>query len=298
MTSYAVDYAKTGRSKCKESGELIPKDEMRIAKVTEVSRQGETMMMTAWHRAVPFFQMMQRMRKKENQLMDVGDMAGFQDLREEDQERLRKMLSDFHDADVDFPPPKEKKRKNEEGEGEAEAAPTKKKSLTVKATELPQVDEEIRSNIKAADLKALANELVERCRQRGLNVPTDDAVARQRVGSLILEVKKSDKVDVAAVIRAADVQFGVKKAVETASPENADLAAAFNELASAYFKAGDRMRGAAYKKATATIADQPDPITSGKACKSLPGIGKASVEKIDEFLQTGRIAKLEELQNA
>jgi len=38
-------------------------------------------------------------------------------------------------------------------------------------------------------------------------------------------------------------------------------------------------------------------VTSGEEAKKLPGIGKIA-KKIDEFLQTGEIARLEELSSA
>mmetsp|Transcript_17971 Transcript_17971/g.56355 ORF Transcript_17971/g.56355 Transcript_17971/m.56355 type:complete len:280 (-) Transcript_17971:136-975(-) len=275
------------------SGELIPKGELRIAKVTEMERDGETITMQAWHRLVPFFQAQKRMRKKENQLKATSELAGFEEISAEDQERVAKMVADFHDPDVEFPPAEEKK-KRQTSEGKTEEAPKKR----VKKAELPEIEAESRECPKASDLKELASELVGRCRARGLDVPTDDTVARKRLGALVMQAKSGDTVDVAAVVAAADKEFGAKKTVETACEANAGLALAFEELASAYFKAGDRMRGSSYKKVSGVLAEQPAPITSGAECKSLKGVGKGSQEKIDEFLQTGKIAKLEELKNA
>lgn len=293
MTSYCVEYAKSGRSTCKETKEKIPQGEIRIAKCTEEERHGEPITMQQWYLAVPFFQMMKRMRKKDNQLKAASDLAGLDELGEEDQAKIRKMIEDFHDPDVDFPPapPKKKSKKTADDE---EGEPEKKKSRTAKK-ELPEIEDEVR---EVTDLKALAKELVERSRARGVAVPPDDKVATQKIGALILSCKNGTTIDIAGVLRAADKEFGAKKTMDTDCPDNADLALAFLELADLYFKQGDRMRGASYRKVATAIAEQPEKITSGKECAKLPGVGKASVLKIDEFLTTGGIEKLDELRNA
>lgn len=96
---------------------------------------------------------------------------------------------------------------------------------------------------------------------------------------------------------AAEKLWGVKKAVDCAAEGNGALASAFAELAEFEFKKGERMKGAAYKKVAKALAETTDEITSGKQAAKLPGIGKSSAAKIDEFLETGAIAKLEEYKN-
>lgn len=49
----------------------------------------------------------------------------------------------------------------------------------------------------------------------------------------------------------------------------------------------------AYRKAAATLANHPTRITSGAEAKKLPGVGDKISKKIDEFLQTGKVLKLE-----
>ncbi|XP_030747409.1 DNA polymerase beta-like isoform X3 [Sitophilus oryzae] len=51
----------------------------------------------------------------------------------------------------------------------------------------------------------------------------------------------------------------------------------------------------AYRKAVATLATYPTRIKSGHEAKSLPGIGEKISKKIDEFLQTGKLKKLENI---
>ena len=45
---------------------------------------------------------------------------------------------------------------------------------------------------------------------------------------------------------------------------------------------------------SAALAAHTAQITSGKEAKKLAGIGKSSADKIDEFLSSGKVAKLEE----
>jgi bifunctional polynucleotide phosphatase/kinase len=58
----------------------------------------------------------------------------------------------------------------------------------------------------------------------------------------------------------------------------------------------DVMRSRAYNTVGDIIADWRTVITSSKDLKGTKGVGKSSVAKIDEFLQTGKITALEELQ--
>uniref|UniRef100_A0A3Q2DAH2 DNA polymerase n=1 Tax=Cyprinodon variegatus TaxID=28743 RepID=A0A3Q2DAH2_CYPVA len=50
-------------------------------------------------------------------------------------------------------------------------------------------------------------------------------------------------------------------------------------------------------KAASTIAKYPNKIKSGEEAKKLDGVGAKIAEKIDEFLQTGKLRKLEKIRN-
>lgn len=52
----------------------------------------------------------------------------------------------------------------------------------------------------------------------------------------------------------------------------------------------------AYRKAANVLAGYPTRIKSGKEAKELEGIGKKIADKIDEFLQTGKLRKLEDVK--
>lgn len=51
----------------------------------------------------------------------------------------------------------------------------------------------------------------------------------------------------------------------------------------------------AYRKASSTLNSLPYRVTSGDAAKKLPGIGDKIAKKIDEFLSTGKLQKLEDV---
>lgn len=300
--TYSIEYAKSGQATCKGSKEKIPKGEVRIAKITMMDRGdgSEPIAMTAWHLPVPFFQMMSRMRKSSKLVESSADLPGFDDLRHEDQERVLKMISDYHDPDVDWPPKKPKAAPKRKAEDEAEAgggekAPTPKKA---KKPSLPEVPEETREGVSMADLRGLAEELVARCRVRGLNVPTEENAARQQLGPICKDLRTPEgTVDIKAALVAAEKLWGAVKSVDCDVEANGKLAAAFAELADFEFKKGERMKGAAFKKVVKALSEVGEEITSGKQAMKLPGVGKSSGAKIDEFLATGVIAKLEEYKN-
>ncbi|KAK0153574.1 DNA polymerase beta [Merluccius polli] len=53
----------------------------------------------------------------------------------------------------------------------------------------------------------------------------------------------------------------------------------------------------AYRKAASTISKYPQKIKSGTEAKKLEGVGQKIAEKIDEFLQTGTLRKLDKIRN-
>jgi len=79
----------------------------------------------------------------------------------------------------------------------------------------------------------------------------------------------------------------------TAREHNDCIAQVFTLLSKAERAKGDSHRANSYAKGSATIAAHPDKILSGLEAKILPGIGKAIGDKIDEFLKTGTVSKLD-----
>jgi hypothetical protein len=74
---------------------------------------------------------------------------------------------------------------------------------------------------------------------------------------------------------------------------NEALAALFKELSAFEFKKKEMIKGVAYKKIAAVLREQSEKITSGSQAQQLPGIGKESGKKIDQFLASGEIERLE-----
>ncbi|XP_065063310.1 DNA polymerase beta-like [Rhopilema esculentum] len=52
----------------------------------------------------------------------------------------------------------------------------------------------------------------------------------------------------------------------------------------------------AYRKAASVLADHPTRISSGTEARKLPGIGEQIAKKIDEFIRTGTLEKLEKIR--
>lgn len=75
---------------------------------------------------------------------------------------------------------------------------------------------------------------------------------------------------------------------------NQALADAFAELSGFEFKRGEKFKGGTWSKVAKAVREAESAITSGKLATKLKGIGKSSAAKIDEFLETGTMATLEE----
>jgi len=89
-----------------------------------------------------------------------------------------------------------------------------------------------------------------------------------------------------------------------ANPKNAAVILAFGECAKYYFAESNANAAISYKKAIATLTELKEEITEDNAISfskgktKLPGIGKATAQKMLEFVQTGTFAKLEEKREA
>ena len=77
---------------------------------------------------------------------------------------------------------------------------------------------------------------------------------------------------------------------------NTNLIAIMQQLSDMYLALHDKRRAEAFSKAALSIKQQPYIITSGKQAMSLPGVGKSTADIIDEYLKTGTVARLAQLQ--
>eukprot|EP00049_Salpingoeca_infusionum_P009347 m.155275 g.155275 ORF g.155275 m.155275 type:complete len:223 (+) comp14309_c0_seq2:218-886(+) len=92
---------------------------------------------------------------------------------------------------------------------------------------------------------------------------------------------------------AGEAVEGTKKAKENV---NKDICAFLNELADFEKNVSRHMhKHNAYRKASRAVAVYPKRITSGKEAKKLEGVGEKIAKKIDEFLATGKLEKLEKI---
>lgn len=91
--------------------------------------------------------------------------------------------------------------------------------------------------------------------------------------------------------------MGKKKWSESGKP-NEDICQFLRELAE-YEKNVSRNvhKSMAYRKAAATLEGLPRRVTSAADAKALPGIGVKISEKIEEFLSTGKVAKISKIRN-
>ncbi|KAG6971259.1 hypothetical protein JG687_00002158 [Phytophthora cactorum] len=85
-----------------------------------------------------------------------------------------------------------------------------------------------------------------------------------------------------------------RKKVEATCEANQALADAFAELSGFEFKRGEKFKGGTWSKVAKAIRDCESKLTCGKDALKLKGVGKSSAAKIDEYLETGTLEKLEE----
>ena len=78
---------------------------------------------------------------------------------------------------------------------------------------------------------------------------------------------------------------------------NSDLVENLTVLAQYYKKTGDNWRNKAYQKAVYAIRALNYKITSVRQVQNIYGIGKSIQTKIKEYLDTGRITKVEEIKH-
>jgi len=83
--------------------------------------------------------------------------------------------------------------------------------------------------------------------------------------------------------------------------QNVDIASIFNQMADLLeIQDANPFRVRAYRNAARTISDLPRPVgdmlADNEDPQDLPGIGKDLAEKIEEIVQTGRLAQLDELE--
>ncbi|CAK9831774.1 DNA polymerase beta [Anthophora retusa] len=90
--------------------------------------------------------------------------------------------------------------------------------------------------------------------------------------------------------------MGKRKASDIAGNPNQDLCDFLMELANYERNVSKNIyKYNAYRKAAGTLGNLSERVKSGAEAKKLPGIGEKIAKKIDEFLSTGKLQKLEDI---
>ncbi|KZP25671.1 zf-PARP-domain-containing protein [Athelia psychrophila] len=155
-SGYRLEYASTGRAKCKGpkpcAGTPIAKGAVRLGSLVDMA--GHTSF--AWrHWGCTTKMIIANMKKS---FTEASELDGYEDLRPEDQEKIDKAWVDGHVADEDIPAtaikPAKDGEEDEEEKPKKKRAPPKKKA--VKADEDDDEDEEERPKKKRAPPKKKA----------------------------------------------------------------------------------------------------------------------------------------------
>uniref|UniRef100_A0A7S0ZET9 PARP-type domain-containing protein n=1 Tax=Timspurckia oligopyrenoides TaxID=708627 RepID=A0A7S0ZET9_9RHOD len=307
-TKYYLEYAKTGRGKCSVSKENFEKDELKVGRKTQHDEYGPT-----WCKIDPFFHREEnRIRKGLQSISSLDDfifksksndesVAGSDALKDEDKVELQARIDKLVELSKEY----EGKRK---ATIEKEDGSKKKRKIQAKKDETKKEDDVMSSFvISGVDWKKEAvKKIIEECKERNIKLPTDEKAAQMKILQQVMLHRNGESVDAAIVVNALKAELGAAKAVkEQAVPQvkcekNRALVEVFSELGGYEFKVLP-YKGIAYKKAAQSLAELDFEVTSGhelsKGKSKVPGIGKSLAEKIDEFLHTGSIAKLEEFRN-
>ena len=89
--SWSVEYAKSGRSKCQATGELIAQGAMRIGKeVDSTFKPG--MKMFVWHTVEGLFASFRKGAEEKPRITSTDELVGFDTLKVEDQESISEQI--------------------------------------------------------------------------------------------------------------------------------------------------------------------------------------------------------------
>mmetsp|Transcript_402 Transcript_402/g.584 ORF Transcript_402/g.584 Transcript_402/m.584 type:complete len:210 (+) Transcript_402:336-965(+) len=87
-----------------------------------------------------------------------------------------------------------------------------------------------------------------------------------------------------------------KKSETMVEEKNRKVAEAIKEMADIYFRNKDMRKGGVFSKAAKAIRESEIHISTKKEAMTLKGVGKGIAGYIEEFLNSGKIDKLEELR--
>ncbi len=162
--------------------------------------------------------------------------------------------------------------------------------------------------LKKVSAKETAAFLLKKAREYQLSLPSDESQARLAIGGILMAATDSSgEFDPQNTMNEIAEKYPSNETKLDTMPqakrtENSALAHAFDELAKKEKNAGGEFsmfKAKAAKQAAIIVRDLDFTVTSGKALaqgkSKVPGIGKGTAAYIDEFLQTGTFARLNEL---
>lgn len=86
----------------------------------------------------------------------------------------------------------------------------------------------------------------------------------------------------------------LKLVTSLTKPDNKETyVSLLEELSSLMYNKGDSMRARAYSRAAESISKYNEPVTDPSVLKSLSGVGKTMISKLQEYEKTGTIKALE-----
>ena len=192
----------------------------------------------------------------------------------------------------------------QEARAKGEDVDTKVESKEVEAilSEAAKIDWDISSRAAIRDsVKALAEILV----KHGLDDPSQEKVGgvvsanrEQSLDTIVKECVKQFGYAAQKAKKAAKKKENTEKAVKCKA--NANIVGAFKELAELYAKTGNGNAASSYFRVVNALTELEFEITAenalslGKGKTKVHNIGKASAEKMLEFLTTGTMEKLEQ----
>merc|ERR1711971_166258 len=139
-------------------------------------------------------------------------------------------------------------------------------------------------------------------RKEGYSISSNDATARQEMGRLLLatRVAGENEFDVRVIVERLNNEYPIVTGSTLAlCPDNYALANALHDLGDLALKVEEEdFRARAYFNASTAIRLLTFPVVNGtvlsKGGTKVDGIGKGIADKINEFLQDGKIAKTDE----
>ena len=242
-------------------------------------------------------------------IVSADDMVDFDTLKEEDQERLRKMVKEINETRADS------KLKKEWKKSVADLKPKKVKKVSSSTPKKRKVEAEDPALSVAEEMKCTAKEamgtLLEACRKVNAPLPVDDVAAKQRLSGYLLSASPEGRSSgmwrlrdaFRDVLRELGVDATKKQKTESSTvavvAANQKLVDIFMEMSKGLMKV-NRFKGIARKKAADAIAELDFEVTDGiplsKGKTKVAGIGKASAQDINTILETGTCPQLEDIR--